>query len=100
RELSGRRHKVMTALSLGVGGVEFESISISEVSFKTLNDQEIAEYCASGEPMGKAGAYGIQGLGGAFISHLSGSYTGVMGLPVHETYRLLELANLKIRTPG
>ncbi|ASC89342.1 Maf family protein [Alcaligenes faecalis] len=100
RELSGRRHKVMTALSLGVGGVEFESISISEVSFKTLNEQEIAEYCASGEPMGKAGAYGIQGLGGAFISHLSGSYTGVMGLPVHETYRLLELANLKIRRPG
>src|SRR5690606_30880351 len=77
RELSGRRHKVTTALSLGVGGVEFESISISEVSFKTLSEQEIQEYCAGGEPMGKAGAYGIQGLGGAFVSHLSGSYTGV-----------------------
>lgn len=97
RQLSGRNHKVMTALSLGVGGVEYESISISEVSFKTLNEREILEYCASGEPMGKAGAYGIQGLGGIFIRHLSGSYTGVMGLPVHETYRLLELANLQIR---
>ena len=98
RELSGQNHKVMTALSLGFGGVEFESISITEVRFKTLSEQEIQEYCASGEPMGKAGAYGIQGLGGAFVQHLSGSYTGVMGLPVHETYRLLELANLKIRS--
>lgn len=98
RELSGQNHKVMTALSLGVGGVEFESISITEVRFKTLSEQEIQEYCASKEPMGKAGAYGIQGLGGAFVQHLSGSYTGVMGLPVHETYRLLELANLKIRS--
>ncbi len=98
RELSGQNHKVLTALSLGVGGVEFESISITEVRFKTLSEQEIQEYCASKEPMGKAGAYGIQGLGGAFVQHLSGSYTGVMGLPVHETYRLLELANLKIRS--
>ncbi|HRL22137.1 Maf family protein [Alcaligenes sp. SDU_A2] len=94
RALSGKTHRVMTALSLGAHGNEYESISISEVSFKTLSEREIDSYCASGEPMGKAGAYGIQGLGGLFVRHISGSYTGIMGLPVHETYHLLQLADL------
>jgi len=94
RALSGRTHKVMTALCLGARGNEYDSISISEVSFKTLSEHEIERYCASGEPMGKAGAYGIQGLGGMFVRHISGSYTGIMGLPVHETYHLLQLADL------
>ncbi len=94
RALSGKTHRVMTAMCLGARGNEYDSISISEVSFKTLSEREIAAYCASGEPMGKAGAYGIQGLGGMFVRHLSGSYTGIMGLPVHETYHLVQLADL------
>lgn len=89
RALSGKTHRVMTALCLGARGNEYDSISISEVSFKTLSEREIDMYCASGEPMGKAGAYGIQGKAGMFIEHISGSYTGVMGLPMFETARLL-----------
>jgi septum formation protein len=60
-------------------------MSATEVTFATLDDAAIAHYVASGEAYGKAGAYGIQGRAGAFVSHLAGSYTGVMGLPVHET---------------
>jgi septum formation protein len=63
--------------------------SISEVRFAELDDSEIQSYVATGEPFGKAGAYAIQGRAAAFIEHLSGSYSGVMGLPLHETARLL-----------
>jgi septum formation protein len=64
---------------------------------RELGDDEIGRYCDSGEPFGKAGAYGIQGLAGTFISHISGSYTGVMGLPLFETANLLRAAG--IQTP-
>lgn len=64
-------------------------LSRSDVVFKSLSGQEIERYWASGEPVGKAGAYAIQGLGGMFVSALSGSYSGVMGLPVFETAQLL-----------
>ena len=64
-------------------------LSVSEVTFSVLDADEIARYVASGEAFDKAGAYGIQGRAGAFVTHLSGSYTGVMGLPLHETTQLL-----------
>lgn len=87
--LSGRSHSVHTAIALSRGAELLEDVSITEVRFKPLSLEEIRAYCATGEPMGKAGAYGIQGLAGLFVEYISGSYTGVMGLPVFETGRLL-----------
>jgi septum formation protein len=87
--LSGRSHSVHTAIALSRGAELLEDVSITEVRFKHLSLEEIRAYCATGEPMGKAGAYGIQGLAGLFVEYISGSYTGVMGLPVFETGRLL-----------
>lgn len=89
RKLSGKVHYVYTALALHHGQQIFEALSISTVHFKNLSDVEIESYCATDDPMGKAGAYGIQGPAAAFITHLSGSYTGVMGLPAYETSELL-----------
>lgn len=90
RRLSGRTHRVLTAVA-----VEFEDrlesvISVSEVRFGPLDDADIRRYVATGEPMDKAGAYGIQGRAGMFVEHLSGSYSGVMGLPLYETAALLK----------
>jgi septum formation protein len=70
-------------------GREEHATSVSQVTFADLGDADIDAYVASGEWQGKAGAYAIQGRAGAFVVHLSGSYTGVMGLPVHETWTLL-----------
>src|SRR5690606_20042676 len=92
RRLSGRTHAVHTAVALACGEVLHEEVSITSVRFKTLSTAEITAYCRSGEPMGKAGAYGIQGKAGMFVEAISGSYTGVMGLPVFETGRLLQAA--------
>ena len=89
RDLSGRTHRVISTVWC-VDAMRRESAaSISEVRFAELTGAEIEEYVATGEPFGKAGAYAIQGRGAAFIEHLSGSYSGVMGLPLHETARLL-----------
>lgn len=87
--LSGRTHQVMTAVC--VAGKNFcqTALSVSEVTFADLMLDEIVDYIFTKEPYDKAGGYGIQGLGGCFVSHLSGSYTGVMGLPVFETVDLL-----------
>lgn len=90
KRLSGRLHSVHTAVVLADGDRLLEDVSVTEVRFKKLTDIEIDAYCNSGEPMGKAGAYGIQGKAALFIQYISGSYTGVMGLPVFETGRLLE----------
>ena len=79
----------MTAVCISRLGQEYSVLQSSEVRFKTLNEQEIRAYIAGGEPMDKAGAYAIQGIGGIFVSHLAGSFTGVMGLPVFETAALL-----------
>lgn len=87
--LSGTTHHVHTAIALYHDGWLSQAVSISEVRFKPLSDAEIQAYCRSGEPMGKAGSYGIQGRAAAFVSHLSGSYSGVMGLPAYETSALL-----------
>ena len=73
--LSGRTHQVLTAVCVYWQGVRHDVVQVSEVRFKTLTAEEIAAYVASGEPMDKAGAYGIQGLGGVFVEHLQGSFT-------------------------
>ncbi|MET0288947.1 MAG: Maf family nucleotide pyrophosphatase [Pseudoxanthomonas sp.] len=87
--LSGRTHEVMTSVWLQGHGRALSTLVISEVSIATLSPQDMADYVASGEPMGKAGAYAIQGKAEQFVAHLSGSYSGVMGLPLHQTAQLL-----------
>ncbi|OZI48156.1 Maf family protein [Bordetella genomosp. 5] len=94
--LSGREHEVRTAVVLAHAGTLTEALSVTTVRMRVLEADDIERYCDSGEPFGKAGAYGIQGLGGAFIAHISGSYTGVMGLPVFETAGLLREAGIVI----
>lgn len=89
RRLSGRTHRVVSAVSLVSQARELQAVSISEVTFAELDDDTISRYVASGEPMGKAGAYAIQGVAEVFVAKLSGSHSGVMGLPLHETARLL-----------
>jgi septum formation protein len=89
RRLSGRSHQAITVVWLVSAAREAHAISVSEVRFAALDDSAIAAYIESGEPFGRAGAYAIQGRAAAFIAHLSGSYSGVMGLPLHETSRLL-----------
>lgn len=89
RRLSGRTHRVISAISLVSAGREAQAVSVSEVGFAELDDAAIARYVASGEPMGRAGAYAIQGYAEAFVTRLSGSYSGVMGLPLYETACLL-----------
>ncbi|MBS1144288.1 MAG: septum formation inhibitor Maf [Proteobacteria bacterium] len=90
RRLSGRTHRVLTGVAVHHLRRTEYVLSTSEVRFRTLDDEEIRHYVISGEPMDKAGAYGIQGRAGLFVEHLSGSYTGVMGLPVCETGELLK----------
>ncbi len=89
-ELSGRSHQVLTALWLVSASREEHAICESQVRFAALTDDDIASYVESGECMGKAGGYAVQGRAAAFIEHLSGSYSGVMGLPLHETWKLLQ----------
>jgi septum formation protein len=91
--LAGRTHRVMTAIAIGTGTNEFQACSESRVTFSALSTQDIAAYVASGEPMGKAGAYAVQGAAAAFISRISGSYSGIMGLPLFETAHLLKASN-------
>jgi septum formation protein len=89
RRLSGRTHRVLSAVSLVSRDREAQALSVSEVRFGELDDAAIDAYVASGEPEGKAGGYAVQGRAQAFIAHLSGSHSGVMGLPLYETARLL-----------
>ncbi|RBL83560.1 septum formation inhibitor Maf [Streptomyces cavourensis] len=94
--LSGSTHQVHTAVALWTGDRLLEAVSITHVWMRALTADEIGRYCDSGEPFGKAGAYGIQGLAGTFISRIDGSYTGVMGLPLFETANLLRSAAIQI----
>lgn len=89
RRLSGRVHRVISAVSLVSAAREAQVVSMSEVTFSDLSDDDIETYLASGEWQDRAGAYAIQGRAQALIAHLSGSYSGVMGLPLFETARLL-----------
>lgn len=90
RRLSGRTHQVVSAVSLVSADREAQAVSVSDVEFARLDEEDIASYVASGECMGKAGAYAIQGSAERFVKHLSGSFSGVMGLPLHETSQLLK----------
>jgi septum formation protein len=89
RALSGQTHQVMTGIALHHQGTLQFCLSISDVRFKPLSEAEIQRYILTGEPMDKAGSYAIQGRAAAFVAHLAGSYSGVMGLPLHETAALL-----------
>ncbi|MDR2324436.1 MAG: Maf family nucleotide pyrophosphatase [Acidovorax sp.] len=91
-QLAGQTHEVLTAVALQVGAQRLRALSISQVRFAAMSEAQIATYVASGEPMGKAGSYGIQGLAAAHVSHIAGSYSGIMGLPVYETAQLLRQA--------
>lgn len=89
RQLSGGTHRVLTAVAVQQGEQRHEALSTSHVRFAQLTDADVSAYVASGEWQGKAGAYGIQGLAAAYVEHISGSYSGIMGLPLHETALLL-----------
>ena len=90
RRLSGRRHRVLSALAVSDGKRIRSKVAISEVKFRELSEFEIRHYIASGEPMDKAGAYGIQGKAAIFIEDIRGSYSAIMGLPLFETAQLLD----------
>jgi septum formation protein len=100
RRLSGTKHEVRTSVAvaqaIGHKTKLVQRTSVSSVQFKALTDDEIAQYVATGEPMDKAGAYGIQGYAGLFVERLEGSYTGVMGLPLYETAELLRQVGIKV----
>lgn len=87
--LSGRRHQVLSAVSMVADGCKAIRLCTSHVSFRHISATEREKYCKTGEPLGKAGAYAIQGKAAVFIERLEGSYSGVMGLPLYETARLL-----------
>jgi septum formation protein len=89
RRLAGREHVVATAVWCIDAGREEHAVQVSRVTFAALSDSDIARYIETGEPFGKAGAYAIQGHAAAFISHLAGSHSSVMGLPLYETAHLL-----------
>jgi len=93
--LSGRTHEVMTGVAL-VSQQHSVCVNVSQVTFKPLTVDEIENYWATAEPMDKAGGYAIQGYAAAFISHLQGSYSGVMGLPLYETAQLLQSQHIPI----
>ena len=95
RELAGQTHRVLTAVSVASGRKRVEALSDSRVSFAVLSPAQVRAYVASGEPSGKAGAYAVQGRAAAFIRHISGSYSGIMGLPMHETAQLLSACGFK-----
>ncbi|KRC11495.1 septum formation inhibitor Maf [Hydrogenophaga sp. Root209] len=98
--LAGKRHRVLTAVAVGVPGKRSSrlhaALSTSWVTFEPLTAQQIARYVVSGEPMGKAGAYAIQGRASLWVSHISGSYSGIMGLPAHETAQVLQAAGVRL----
>ena len=87
--LSGRRHRVLSGVALVQGSREETRLSASTVSFRPTTEDERRRYCATREPLDKAGAYAIQGRAAAFVARLEGSYSGVMGLPLYETAELL-----------
>ncbi len=89
RLLSGRQHQVLSAVSIAFGDRIESRLSITNVTFTELSDDRIHRYVLTNESHDKAGAYGIQGMAGAFVQRLEGSYSGVMGLPLHETAELL-----------
>lgn len=97
RALSGVTHDVRTAVAVGTSPGNMTSVvQRSRVTFRTLSEEEIAAYVATGEPFDKAGGYGIQGLAGIFVERIEGSFTGIMGLPVAETAALLARLGVRV----
>jgi septum formation protein len=101
-QLSGHTHRVLTSVAMGTltktGALrkQVQGLSVSQVRFAPLTRIQIQNYVASGEPMGKAGAYAVQGRAAAYIEHISGSYSGIMGLPMFETAQLLREFGFKV----
>ena len=95
-ELSGATHRVLTAVAVQSGRRRFAALSTSKVSFEAMSAAQIRAYVATGEPMGKAGAYAIQGKVAMHMTAINGSYSGIMGLPLRETAVLLRSAGIKI----
>jgi septum formation protein len=96
RLLSGRTHQVMTSVALRRDDEHWQILQTSDVTFAPLTDAMLRVYCLTPEPYDKAGGYGIQGKAAMFIERISGSYTGIMGLPLHETAQLLHKAGISI----
>lgn len=94
--LSGRTHQVLTSVAVMANGQMFEAMQRSEVTFGELSDQTLRAYCALSEPYDKAGGYAVQGYAAQFIERITGSYSGIMGLPLFETTQLLQKAGIKI----
>ncbi|MTW22449.1 Maf family protein [Allochromatium palmeri] len=94
--LSGRTHRVLTGVALSFADALWYELSVSQVRFRDIEAHERLAYWASGEPHDKAGGYGIQGLGALFVADLQGSYSGVMGLPLYETGRLLHRVGIAL----
>ena len=94
--LSGRTHQVLTAVALHHTDFTEQLTQVSSVRFATLSPATIKAYCATPEPYDKAGAYGVQGLAALFIEHIDGSHSGIMGLPLYETARLLRMAGVPL----
>lgn len=95
--LSGRTHRVMTAVAVASGRTRRAALSVSTVRFATMPQSSIDAYVASGEPFGKAGAYAIQSRIAGWIERIAGSYSGIMGLPLHETARLLRDTGVRLQ---
>lgn len=95
-ELSGKTHRVLTAVALGTTQQREQTLCESRVTFAEMSPHQLQIYVASDEPMGKAGAYAVQGRAAAYISHMSGSYSGIMGLPMFETAQLLRSFGFKV----
>jgi septum formation protein len=94
--LSGKTHRVLTAVAVQKGKIRSQALSVSQVRFAPMTTAQIRSYVATGEPMGKAGAYAVQGKAAAHIAHISGSYSGIMGLPMFETAQMLRTLGFKI----
>jgi septum formation protein len=96
RELSGHTHRVLTAVAVQAGRRRVQALSDSRVRFEAMTPAQVRAYVATGEPMGKAGAYAVQGRAAAHITRIAGSYTGIMGLPLHETAQLLRSLGVRL----
>ena len=95
RELGGRTHRVLTAVAVQAGRRRLQGLSDSRVTFSPMTPAQVRAYVASGEPMGKAGGYAVQGRAAEHITRLAGSYSGIMGLPLFETAQLLRSAGVR-----
>ena len=95
-ELAGHTHRVLTAVAVQSGPRRFGALSTSKVTFDPMTARQISAYVATGEPLGKAGAYAVQGRAALHITRIDGSYSGIMGLPIYETAALLKAAGVKL----